>query len=145
MLAASVYAGKRLFVKQAGETVLGGYFFHQLHSELVMVGSDICRRIDRRKLVLCGCDLVVLGFCKHAQFPQFLVQLGHIRFYPRLYGSEIMVLKFLAFRRLCAEERAARVDKVLTLPEQLFVHKEVLLFRTDRRVHALCVASAEKF
>ena len=47
--------------------MLGRNFFHQLHRELVMVSGNIRSRVDRRQLVLCGCNLIVFGFGKDPQ------------------------------------------------------------------------------
>ena len=55
----------------------GGHFFHHLHRQLVVVGSDVGGGENGRQLVLGGRHLVVLGFGEHAQLPQLFVQILH--------------------------------------------------------------------
>ena len=83
--------------------MLGRNFFHQLHRELVMVSGNIRSRVDRRQLVLCGCNLIVFGFGKDPQLPKFFVQLGHKSLDARLDCAEIMVLQFLPLGRFSAK------------------------------------------
>ena len=64
VLAASVYSGKRFFMKQANKAVLACYILHKLHCELVVIACYICRGEYGSKLVLSGCDFVVLCFSK---------------------------------------------------------------------------------
>ena len=61
VLAGTVDAGKRLFVQQADHAVARGHLLHDLHRQLVVVGSDVAGREHRRKLVLRGRHFVVLG------------------------------------------------------------------------------------
>ena len=64
-------------MKQAHKTVLGGNLLHDLHGQLVVVGCDVCGRVDGCQLMLCGCDLVVLGLCQNTQLPKLIVKLFH--------------------------------------------------------------------
>ena len=67
VLAAAVYARKRLFVQQARKIVAQSYLAHQLHHDLVVVAGDIGCGEYAGQLVLAGSDLVVLGLSGYAQ------------------------------------------------------------------------------
>ena len=131
MLARAVDVCKRLFVQQADKPVLLGDPFHYLHGELVVVGRDVGGGIDRCKLVLCGCDLVMLCFGEDTKLPQLFVEVRHIRLDTRLDDSEIVVVKLLPLWRLCSEKSSACIDKVLALIVKLLGAKEVLLLGPD--------------
>ena len=47
-------------MQQAGQTVPPRDLLHQLHGQLVLVGTDVDVGVHRRQLVLPGRDLVVL-------------------------------------------------------------------------------------
>ena len=136
VFARTVYACKRLFVQQAHKSVTGSDLLHNLHCKLVMVGCDICRCVYRRKLVLSGSNLVMLRFRKHAELPQLLVEICHVCGDARLYNAEVMIVKLLTFRRLCAEKRSSAENKVVTFFIHFLVHKEVFLFGTDGCAYA---------
>ena len=144
VLAGTVDARKGLFMQQAHHVVMSGDLFHDLHRQLVVVGGDVCGAEDRRQLVLCGCDLVVLGLGQHAQLPQFFVQFLHISRHAGLDRAEVMIVQLLTLGRLCAEERAAGVDQIATLFINGFVNQEILLLRADGRDHALGSGVAEE-
>ena len=101
---------KGFFVQQTDHAVLAGDLLQQLHGQLVVVGGNIGGRENRRKLMLRGGDLIVLGLGQNAELPELLVQILHERGHARLDGAEIMVVQLLPLRRLRAEERAARVE-----------------------------------
>ena len=131
VLAAAVHAGKGLFVKEAYQPVAGGDLLHDLHGQLVVVGGDIGGGVDRRQFVLGGCHLIVLGFGQDAQFPELLVQIGHIGGHAGFDNAEIVVVQLLTLRRLGAEERAAGEHEVLALFVHFFIDQEIFLFRPD--------------
>ena len=144
MLAGTVDAGKRLFVQQADHAVARGHLLHDLHRQLVLVGSDVAGREHRRELVLRGRHFVVLRLGVHAELPELLVQILHERRNARLDAAEVMIVQLLAFRRLGAEERAAGVDQILALVIHGFVDQEVLLLGADGRAHGGHVLVAEQ-
>ncbi len=144
VLAGAVNARKGLFVQQAYKSVTGRYLLHNFHCQLVVVGCDIGRCVYRRKLVLSGSNLVMLGFRKHAELPQLLVEISHICGDARLYDAEIMVVKLLSLRRLCAEKRSSAENKVVTFFIHFLVNKEVFLFGTDGGADALYIGVSEK-
>ena len=100
VLAAAVDPGKRLFMQQANHVVLAGDLLHQLHGELVVVGGDVRGRENRRKLMLTGGSLVMLGLSHDAELPQLLVQFLHKRGHTRLDRAEIVVIQLLTLGRL---------------------------------------------
>ena len=112
VLAAAVHAGEGLLVEQADEAVLRGHLLHYLHRQLVVVGSDVGRRIDRRELMLRGRDFVVFGLRHDAQFPELVVELLHEGGDLRFDRAEVVVVHLLALGRLRAEERPAAEAEV---------------------------------
>ena len=108
MLARAVDARKRLLVQQADQTVLLSGFLHDFHGQLVVVVGNIGGCKDRRQLVLRGSHLVMLGLCEHAELPQLLIKLLHIRRNAGLDGAEIVVIQLLTLGRLRAEKGSAR-------------------------------------
>ena len=61
VLSGAVDPREGLFVKQACKTVTLCDLLHDLHRELVVIRRYVCGGEDRRKLMLCRRDLVVLG------------------------------------------------------------------------------------
>ena len=107
------------------------HFLHDLHGKLVVVRSYVRCRIDGRQLMLRRSDLIVFGFGKDPQLPEFLVQVLHESNDPGLDNAEIMVVQLLALRRHGSEQCSSRVYKVRTLFEHLPVDQEVFLLRSD--------------
>lgn len=114
-------------MQQADKAVAERNVLHRLHGQLVMVGRNVCSGEDRRQLVLCRGDLVVLCLSKHAELPQLFVELLHERGNSRLDRAEVMVFKLLTLRCACTEQRAARVNEVRALIVELFIDKEIFL------------------
>jgi hypothetical protein len=77
MLAGSVDAFKRLFMKQAGKTVLFRSLAENIHCQLVLVNGDVSLGEDRRQFKLTGSDFVVFGFCIDAKLPEFFIDFFH--------------------------------------------------------------------
>ena len=117
---------------------------HYLHRKLVVVGGDVGRGIDWRKLVLRRSNLVVFRLGKNAELPQFFVEVLHICRYPRLNHTEVVVFHLLSLRRLGTEERSARKYEVLARIKHCLVYKEVFLFGAYRSSNALDVGIAEE-
>ena len=132
MLTASVYSGKGLFMQQALHVMTLGDLFHDLHGQLVVIGRYVGGRKYRSHLVLCGSNLVMLGFGEHSDLPELIVKLLHKGGDSRLYRSEVMIVELLSFGRTGSEKGAPGVYKVGTAVKKLLVHKEVFLLRTDR-------------
>ena len=144
MLSASVYAGERLFMKQADKAVSFGNLFHHFHGELIVVACYICCSKYGSQLMLSGSDLVMLGFGVNAEFPKLLVKLFHECRNSRLYASEIVILKLLAFRRFCAEKRTACKYEVFSCLIIFLIYKEIFLLRTDGSYNTSCGGISEE-
>ena len=115
MLSGSVYPGKGLLVKQAGQPVASRYLLHGLHHKLIVIHRGIGHLIDGGKLVLGRRHLIVLGLGGNAQLPELDVQIPHISPHPLTDGSEIVILQLLPFRRGRAKERPSGKDQIRPL------------------------------
>ena len=91
VFSAAVDSGKRFFVKKTSHVVFGRDFLHDFHRELVLVGGNVDGCVNGGKFVLTGCNFVVFGLCKNAEFPQFFVKFFHIFDHARLYCAEIVI------------------------------------------------------
>ena len=129
VLAAAVYARKRLFVQQACKIVAQSYLAHQLHHDLVVVAGDIGCGEYAGQLVLAGSDLVVLGLSGYAKAPQLFVQFAHEFAHAFVDAAVVVVLKLLSLGRLRAQKRVAADLQVKPAVEQVLVHKEIFLLR----------------
>ena len=144
VLTAAIDSGKRLFVEQADKPMPGSYLLHDLHGELIVVGGDIGGGVDRGKLVLSRCDLVVFRLGQNAKLPEFGVEFFHICSNSRLDYSKIMIIHLLALGRLCTKQRAAGKTKVRPLIVHLLGDEEVFLLGTDRAGHTLYAVVAKQ-
>ena len=133
VLAGTVDAFKRLFMKQAGEAVLFRRLGKNFHGQLVVIHGHVGVGIDRRQFKLTRGDLVVLGLCVDAELPEFIIDIAHEFGDPLRKGTEVMVREFLPLGSRCAEERASGKAQVRPLFKVLPVNQEVLLFKTDDR------------
>ena len=106
---------------------------HDLHRELVVVCSYVGRGVDRRKLMLSRSDLVMLSLGQDAQLPEFFIQVFHEFRDARLDHAEIVVIHFLPFRRLGAEQRAPGKAKIRPRIIHFFCYQKIFLLRSDRR------------
>ena len=144
VLARAVDAVERLFMQQTDQTVPRRDLLHDLHGELVVVGGDVGRGVNRGQLVLRRGDLIVLRLGKDAELPQLFVQVCHIFGHAGLDDAEIVVVHLLALGRLRAEERPAAVDEILALFIHRAVDEEVFLLGSDRGADAFDVLIAEQ-
>ncbi len=138
VLAAAVDAFERLLVQEADHIVFLRNFLHQVHCEMVVVNSDICRGENRRQLVLRGSNFVMLCFRQNAELPKLCVQLIHKCRYAGLDGSKVLILKLLTFWRLVAEQSAAGIDEVFSRLVHSFIDEEVFLLGADSRFDGRC-------
>ena len=118
-------------MEKAHKSVAECDFLHHFHCELVVVGSDICRIIDRSKFVLCRGYFVVLCLCKDTELPEFTVEVCHIFSDSRLDRTEIVIVHFLSLWRHSTEKSSACHDEVFTLFPHLTVYEEIFLLRAD--------------
>ncbi len=144
MFAAAVDPVEGLLMQEAHKPVPVGHLAHHLHDELVVVGGDIGRGVDRGQLILCGSDLVVLGLGRNPKHPQLLVEFGHIFGHPLAHAGVILILQLLPLGGGRAEERAAGVNQVLAPLDKALVHQEILLFAAHAGHHLVDVLMAQK-
>ena len=144
MLAASVYTGKGLFMKQAYKAVSCCHLLHDLHGKLIVVGGNICSGINGCQLMLCRSNLVVFGLCKDSQFPELLIKIRHIFRNLRLYHTKVVIAHFLTLGGLGTEKCTSSKDKIFSLIEHFFRNKEILLLRSYRCLNAFDLVVAEE-
>ena len=144
MLTGAVHTLEGLFMQQTHHAVLSGDALHQLHGELIVVGGDVDGGEDRRQLVLCGSDLIVLGLGIDAQLPQLLVQLRHERLDALFDRAEVVVVELLTLGRTRAEEGASGIFQILAAFVNILVDQKVFLLGADSRVYAGDVGLAEE-
>ena len=145
VLAGTVHASKRLFVEQTNKSVTESNFLHYLHCKLVVVGSDICSIIDRRKFMLCRSNFIVLCLGKDAELPELSVQISHILCNSRLDRAEIVIVHFLSLGRHSTEESSSCHNEVFSLLPHITVNKEVFLLGTNGGLYTLYACVSEKF
>ena len=144
MLAGAVHAGKGLFMQEADKSVTQCDLLHDLHRKLVVVGCNIGRVIDRGKLMLGRCDLIVLGLGIDPELPELPVKICHVFGDSRLDRTEVMVIHFLSLRRHGTKERAAAHHQILALLPELAVYEEIFLLRADGGAHTSHLLIAEE-
>ena len=108
-----------------------------------MIGSDVGVLEDRRHFVLAGRDLVVPRLDRNANLVELALDVHHEREDAIRDGAEVLILELLALGRLGAEERAAGVDEVRPIEEELTIDQEVFLLRTAGRDDALGLGTEE--
>ena len=136
VLTGTIQACKRFLVKQTAHAVTACHLFQDTHHDLVVICCNINRCIDWRKLMLCRCNLIVLGLGCNSQLPALFIYFFHICGNSLTDGSEIMVIHLLSFRRHGSEKSASGVNQILSLHIFLFINKEILLLCTNRWCHS---------
>ena len=131
-------------MQQTHQTMSGCHLLHDLHSQLVVVGGDVGSTVNRGKFMLGRGYLIMLRLGKDAELPQFPVQIRHILSHPGLDGAEIVIVHLLPFWRLCAKQRTAAEDQVLTLIEHGTVDQKVFLFRSNGGTDTFDILIAEQ-
>ena len=121
-----------------------GDFFHCLHDKLVVIRCNVGRCKNRGKLVLRRRHFIMLRLCQDSKLPQFVVQVFHIGQHARLDRSEIMILQLLALRRLCAVQRAARINQIFSFLADVLVNQEIFLLGAYRCFDGRNVFVSEK-
>ena len=131
-------------MKQAHKTVRGRDLLHDLHGQLVVVGSNIGSGINGSQFVLCRSYLVMLRLCQDTQLPQLLVQILHKCRNSGLDHTKVVVIHFLPLGRLGTKQGPAGIDQVLPLVIHFLGNKEVLLFRTNGGADTLHIRVTEQ-
>ena len=137
VLTGAIDTGERFLMKQALETMAWCGLLHDLHHQLVMVDRKVRLIIDRCQLMLCRCDLVMLGLRGDTELPELYIHIAHEGSDAMTDGTEIVIIELLALRRHDAEEGTPRIDEVLPLQILVPVDQEVLLLCTDGWLHRL--------
>ena len=132
MLTTSIYSGKWFFMKQTYKSMLCCHFLHNLHGQLIMIGCNICCRIDRSKLMLCWSHFVMFCFCQNAQFPQFFIQLFHISGNSWLDYTKVVIVHLLSFWWLCSKKGTSCKSKIFSLFVHFLCDEEIFLFWSYR-------------
>ena len=133
VLARAVHARERLLVQQAREAVLRRDALQRLHHHHLVIGGDVRVLEHRRNLVLARRDLVVARLHRHAALVQLGLHLHHVGQHALGDRAEVLVFHLLALGRPRAEERAAGVDQVGPVEEEVPVDEEVFLLGAARR------------
>ena len=133
VLARTVDALERLLVEQALHAVLVGQPLERRHQQLLVVGGDVGPLEHRRDLELAGGDFLMPGLRRNAELEQLPLAIHHEAEHALRDGAEVVVVEFLALRRLGAEQRAAGAHQVGAGQEEVPVDQEVLLLRAGER------------
>ena len=132
VLSGAVDSRERLFVEQADHSVLTRDLLHHFHRELVVIAGYVRCREYGGKLMLRGCNLVVLGLCENSELPKLFVELTHEGGDLRLDRTEIVIVKLLSLRAARAEESASGVNEIAALVEHILRDEEIFLLGSDR-------------
>ena len=134
------------FMKQANHVVFCCNFFHDFHSQLVVIDSNICCIKYRSKLMLCRSNFIMFRFCRNTEFPELFVQIMHVSCNTWLQSSEIVIFHFLSFRSRSTDQCTSAEDQVLSLIVEVFVYKKIFLLRTYGCVDVFdfCIAKKTK-
>ena len=133
VLARTVDALERLLVEQTLHAVLVGQPFERRHQQLLVVGGDVGPLEHRRDLELAGGDFLMPGLRRNAELEQLPLAIHHEAEDALRDGTEVVVVEFLALRRLGAEQRATGAHQVGAGQEEVPVDQEVLLLRAGER------------
>jgi len=125
--------------------VAAGDLLHHFHGQLVVVRGHVGGEKYGGQLVLRGGDLVMLGFCQHAQLPQLVVKILHKLGHARLYDAEVMVVHLLALGGHGTEKGAPGEYKILAKLKHGLVHQKIFLFGAGGGLYMIHVSVAEEF
>ncbi len=92
MLTGTIYPGKRLLMEQTFHSMPASYPLQGLHHQMIMVNRHIRLRIDRRQLMLCRRNLVMLRLRRHSNLPQFFIHILHESRDSLPDGSKVMII-----------------------------------------------------
>ena len=131
-------------MEEADKSVLESDLLHYLHSELVLVSTEVGGSENGSHFVLSGSYLIVLGLGVDTELPELLIEVSHISGNSRLEVGEVLVIEVLTLGGLCAEESSSGEDEVFTLVELFLIYEEVFLLGSDSRSNAGNVLVAEE-
>ncbi len=133
VLAAAVDAGEGLFVEDGLHAVLERGAFERAHDEHLMIGGDVGRFVDGRKLVLAGGDFVVAGLDGDGELEHLRLGFDHEGQHAVGNRAEIVIILLVPLGRLGAEKGAVAVDQVRPGQEEAAIDEEIFLLRADGR------------
>src|SRR5258706_13276416 len=136
MFSASVNSGIRFFVKQYFKVMSARYLVHQIHKKQVMVNGKIYFFKHGSTLKLTRCNFVVASLERYAQFPRFRFKVIHESINAVGNGTEVVVLKLLAFCRRVAKYCSAGNHHIRACIKERNVNQKIFLFYTERGVYA---------
>ena len=112
------------------------HFLQGLHNHLVVV---YCNDLLLHRSVPAHAVPELLRYAVFLQetpkFPEFFVDIFHVRSDTLTDGSEVMVIQFLSLRRHCSEQGTSGIDQVFSLQIFLLVNQEILLLRSNGRCY----------
>ena len=88
---------------------------HGLHHKLVVIHRYIGGFINGRQFMLCGSYLIMLGFGRNPQFPEFNIQILHEGPNSLPNGAIIVIFQFLSFRSRCTKQGSSGKNQVISL------------------------------
>ena len=97
VLTRTIDACKRLFVEQHAEAMLVSNLAHKAHQEHVVVYSQVALLINRSKLKLVWCNLVVASFARNTKFKSLYLKVFHESLHTLRDSSEVVVVHLLVF------------------------------------------------
>jgi len=133
VLARAVDTREGFLMQQTHEVMSQGDFLQGIHRQLVVVGRHVDGREDRGQFVLRRRHLVVLRLGGDSELPQFVVDLVHEAGHAFVQGAEVVVLQFLASRRLGTKQRPAGQDQVEAFLVERAIDQKILLLGPHRR------------
>ena len=77
MLSGTVDAGKRFLMQEDTEVVTTCHFCHNRHDKHVVVICEVCLLVNRCKLKLIGCHLVMTSLDRNAKFVGLNLEIKH--------------------------------------------------------------------
>ena len=101
-------------MEQAQETVFLCGAFHQGHHQLLMISCNISGLEVRCNFKLCRRNFIVVCFRRDAQPVQLVFKVLHEDLHACRDGTEVMIIKLLAFCRCRTKQGASGQQQVRT-------------------------------
>ena len=143
MFTGTIDTGKRLFMKQANQIVLGCHFLHNGHHHLVVIAGSIGIGVNRCQLMLTRSALIVLGLAENTQTPELFIQVLHKGRNTGPNGTKIVVIQFLTLGGQRPKQSTACQAQIFTLGIHIPGQQKILLLRTHTANNALCFLISE--
>ena len=115
-----------------------------LHYYLVMVYGYISRFIDRCKLMLSRCYLVMLCLGGYAHLPKLNIYIMHERSDTFSDNTKVMVIHLLTFGSRRTEKRSSCKYQIFPLQSLCLIHKEIFLLGTNTGCYLCSLCISEK-